>query len=186
MVVRHVDFDPADCTLRMDELAAAINPRTRVVAVGYASNAVGTVNDIAAVASLAHAVGAWAFVDAVHYAPHGLIDVQALGCDLLACSVYKFFGPHLGVLYGRYELLEALPAYKVRPAHDAPPHKFEPGTPSFESIAELPRQWTTWRRWAGALASGQTPRLPASPIAGARSRPAWRPSAPTSARSAGS
>jgi len=134
-VVRQVDFDPADCTLRMADLAAAINSRTRVVAVGYASNAVGSINDIASVVALAHAAGAWVYVDAVHYAPHGSIDVQALGCDFLACSVYKFFGPHLGVLYGRHELLEALPAYKVRSAEDAPPHKFETGTASFESIA---------------------------------------------------
>ncbi|MGC9333487.1 MAG: aminotransferase class V-fold PLP-dependent enzyme, partial [Anaerolineae bacterium] len=84
---------------------------------------------------LAHEVGAWLYVDAVHYAPHGPIDVQALDCDFLVCSLYKFFGPHLGALYGRYELLESLPAYKVRPAGDMPPDKFETGTPSFESIA---------------------------------------------------
>jgi cysteine desulfurase family protein (TIGR01976 family) len=134
-VVRHVDFDPADCTLDMAGLEAAITPRTRLVAMGYASNAVGTVNDVARAAELAHAAGAWLYVDAVHYAPHGPIDVQALGCDFLACSVYKFFGPHLGVLYGRYELLDELPAYKVRPAGDAPPEKFETGTGNFEAIA---------------------------------------------------
>ena len=134
-MVRHVPFDPADCTLDMEALAEAIGPRTRVVAMGYASNAVGTINDVARATELAHAVGAWLYVDAVHYAPHGPIDVQALGCDLLVCSAYKFFGPHQGVLYGRYELLDELPAYKVRPASDDPPDKFETGTQSFEAMA---------------------------------------------------
>ncbi len=135
VVVRHADFDPSDCTLDISSLEAAITPRTRLVALGYASNAVGTLNDVARAVELAHAVGAWVYVDAVHYAPHGPIDVQALGCDFLVCSVYKFFGPHLGVLYGRYELLDALPAYKVRPAGDDPPYKFETGTQSFEAMA---------------------------------------------------
>jgi cysteine desulfurase family protein (TIGR01976 family) len=135
VVVRHADFDPTDCTLDFKSLEAAITKRTRVVAVGYASNAVGTINDVSRIVELAHAVGAWVYVDAVHYVPHGPIDVQALGCDFLVCSVYKFFGPHIGALYGRYELLDALPAYKVRPAGDAPPDKFETGTPSFEAQA---------------------------------------------------
>lgn len=134
-VVRQVDFDPADCTLDMADMEAAINERTRLVAVGYASNAVGTINDVRAIAEMAHAVGAWIYVDAVHYAPHAPIDVQAIDCDFLVCSTYKFFGPHLGALYGRYGLLETLPAYKVRPAGDQPPDKFETGTPSFEALA---------------------------------------------------
>jgi cysteine desulfurase family protein (TIGR01976 family) len=134
-VVRHVDFDPTDCTLDMAGLESALSPRTKVVALGYASNAVGTINDVARAAELAHEVGAWVYVDAVHYAPHGPIDVQALGCDFLVCSLYKFFGPHLGALYGRYGLLEGLPAYKVRPAGDAPPDKFETGTQNFEATA---------------------------------------------------
>ena len=134
-VIRHVDFDPTDCTLDMDDMAAAINPRTKLVAVGYASNAVGSINDVRRIGELAHAVGAWIYVDAVHYAPHGPIDVQAIDCDFLVCSTYKFFGPHLGALYGRYELLEALPAYKVRPAPTDPPGKFETGTGNFEAQA---------------------------------------------------
>ncbi|MBN1660300.1 MAG: cysteine desulfurase-like protein [Anaerolineae bacterium] len=135
VTIRRVDFNPADCTLDMAGLEAAINPRTRLVALGYASNAVGTINDVARAADLAHAAGAWLYVDAVHYAPHGPIDVQALGCDFLVCSMYKFFGPHGGALWGRYELLDALRAYKVRPAGDDPPDKFETGTQSFEALA---------------------------------------------------
>lgn len=135
VIVQEVDFDPADCTLRLDDLAAKLGPRTRVVAVGYASNAVGTINPIAEIAKLAHAVGAWLWVDAVHYVPHGPVDVQALDCDFLVCSPYKFFGPHSGTLWGRYELLERLRAYKVRPAGDLPPDKFETGTQCHEAQA---------------------------------------------------
>ena len=135
VVVHHADLKPADCTLDMDDLAGLINERTRLVAVGYASNAVGTINDVQRIAEMAHEVGAWIFVDAVHYAPHGPIDVQAIGCDFLACSAYKFFGPHLGALYGRYELLDQLRAYKVRPAEDHPPDKFETGTKNHEGLA---------------------------------------------------
>lgn len=135
VVVQEVDFDPADCTLRLDDLAARLSPRTRLVAVGYASNAVGTINPIARIAEMAHSVGAWLWVDAVHYVPHGPVDVQALGCDFLVCSPYKFFGPHAGVVWGRYELLEQLRAYKVRPAGDLPPDKFETGTQNHEAQA---------------------------------------------------
>jgi cysteine desulfurase family protein (TIGR01976 family) len=135
IVIRHADFNPGDCTLKMESLERAITPRTKLVALGYASNAVGSISDVARVASLAHAAGAWLYVDAVHYVPHGPIDVQALDCDFLVCSMYKFFGPHLGALYGRFELLESLPAYKARPARDDAPHKFETGTPSFEAMA---------------------------------------------------
>jgi cysteine desulfurase family protein (TIGR01976 family) len=135
VVVRHADFDPADCTLDMDGLAALIGERTKLVAVGYASNAVGTINDVRRIGEMAHAAGAWMYVDAVHYAPHGPIDVQAINCDFLVCSAYKFFGPHMGVLYGRYDLLDRLRAYKVRPAGDQPPDKFETGTKSHEGMA---------------------------------------------------
>jgi cysteine desulfurase family protein (TIGR01976 family) len=135
VVVREVDFDPADCTLRLDELKGYLNHKTRLVAVGYASNAVGTINPIAEITELAHQVGAWVWVDAVAYAPNGPIDVQALGCDFLVCSPYKFCGPHAGVVWGRYELMNELKAYKVRPASDLPPAKFETGTPSYEDQA---------------------------------------------------
>ena len=133
--LHEIDFDPADCTLRLDDLAARLNERTRIVAVGYASNAVGTVNPIAKIAEMVHSVGAWLWVDAVHYAPHGPIDVQALDCDFLVCSPYKFFGPHSGTAWGRYDLLERLHAFKVRPAGDLPPDKFETGTQTHEAQA---------------------------------------------------
>lgn len=135
IVIRRAAINVPDCTLDMADLLGNINERTRLVAVGYASNASGTINDLAPIISLAHDVGALVFVDAVQYAPHGPIDVQALGCDFLACSAYKFFGPHIGILWGRGELLESLPAYKVRPAKDAAPYKFETGTQNHECIA---------------------------------------------------
>jgi cysteine desulfurase family protein (TIGR01976 family) len=134
-VIRTIDFDPEDCTLDMDKLQATIGPKTRIVAVGAASNAVGTVNDVRQIAKWAHAVDAWIYVDAVQYAPHAPIDVQELNIDFLALSTYKLFGPHLGVLWGRHDLLDALPAYKVIPARNAPPDKFETGTPNFEGMA---------------------------------------------------
>jgi cysteine desulfurase family protein (TIGR01976 family) len=133
--VRWVDFDPSDCSWSEEDLARQVTARTRLVAVGYASNATGTVNPVAAAAKIARQAGAWCFVDAVHYAPHGPIDVASIGCDFLVCSAYKFFGPHTGVLWGRPELMERLAAYKVRPAGDAAPDKWETGTQSFESIA---------------------------------------------------
>ena len=108
VVVRSVGVNVADCTLDMDDLRCKIGPATRVVAVGYASNAVGTINDVAEAARLAHGVGAMCYVDAVHYAPHGPIDVRALDCDFMVCSPYKFFGPHAGVLYGKREHLARL------------------------------------------------------------------------------
>jgi cysteine desulfurase family protein (TIGR01976 family) len=134
-IVRSVDFHEEDCTLDMEDFARQINERTKIVAVGYASNAVGTINDVQRVVEMAHEVGAVCFVDAVQYAPHRPIDVQALDCDFLVCSTYKFFGPHLGILYGKYDLLDRLTAYKVRPAGNLPPDKFETGTQSFEAIA---------------------------------------------------
>ena len=135
MRIRWADIRAEDCTLDMASLERAITDRTKLVALGLASNAVGTVNDVRSAVKMARAAGAIVHVDAVHYAPHGPIDVQDLGCDLLSCSVYKFFGPHVGAMYGRYDLLDRLPAYKVRPAGDKPPHKFETGTQNHEGIA---------------------------------------------------
>jgi cysteine desulfurase family protein (TIGR01976 family) len=133
--VRFVDIHPEDCTLDMDDLKRQIDKRTRVVAAGYAANAVGTINDVAEVVRLSHHVGALAFIDAVHYAPHGPIDVRALDCDFLACSSYKFFGPHCGVLYGKREHLTRLQPYKVRPASEALPDRWETGTQNHEGLA---------------------------------------------------
>jgi cysteine desulfurase family protein (TIGR01976 family) len=134
-VIRWVEIHPEDCTLDMASFGAQLNRKTKIVAVGYASNAVGTINDVKTIVEMARTVGALAYIDAVQYAPHGPIDVQALGCDFLVCSAYKFFGPHVGVLYGELGLLERLSAYKVRPADDRPPYKFETGTLNHEGIA---------------------------------------------------
>jgi len=126
-----------DCTLDMDALYALLNERTKLVAVGYASNAVGTINDVTAITRAAHEAGAWCFVDAVHYAPHGSIDVKAIDCDFLACSAYKFFGPHVGLLYGKAELLEKLRPFKVRPAPNEIPDCWETGTQNHEGLAGM-------------------------------------------------
>jgi len=135
--VNWVDFNPGDGTLNMEELRAALEGKPRLVAVGYASNALGNINPIARITEMAHAAGALVYVDAVHFAPHGPIDVQQLGCDFLVCSAYKFFGPHIGFLFSRYEILEGLEAYRVRPAPLDPPGKFEQGTKNHEGIAGL-------------------------------------------------
>ncbi|HEX6819319.1 MAG TPA: cysteine desulfurase-like protein [Ktedonobacterales bacterium] len=137
VVVRMAEVNAETCSLDMGDLREKITPRTKVVAVGYASNAVGTINDVRQVIQWARDAGALSFVDAVQYAPHGPIDVRELGCDLLACSAYKFFGPHLGVLYGKLSLLERLAAYKVRPATNEPPGKWETGTQNHECLAGL-------------------------------------------------
>ncbi len=135
VVVRFADIDAEDCTLDYDHLEGKINDRTKIVAVGYASNAVGTLNDVPRVVEMAKRVGALVYVDAVQGVPHVPVDVQALGCDFLACSAYKFFGPHQGILWGRRDLLEQLHAYKVRPASNELPHKWETGTQSHEGQA---------------------------------------------------
>jgi cysteine desulfurase family protein (TIGR01976 family) len=135
LVVRWVDIRTADCTLDMDSLEAALTDRTKVVATVHASNAVGTINPVEQIAQMAHAAGALYVVDAVQSAPHIPIDVQAIGCDFLLCSAYKFFGPHIGVMWGRYDLLSSLPVYKVRPSKDKSPNRWETGTSSYETIA---------------------------------------------------
>lgn len=131
LVVRTWEPHLDDCTLDLADLERLLGPRTRLVAFGWASNAVGTINAVAEIVRSAHAAGAWTYVDAVHAAPHLPIDVRAVGTDFLACSSYKFFGPHAGVLYGRADVLDALPSYKLRPAHD----RFETGTGNFEGLA---------------------------------------------------
>ena len=136
-VIRVADIHEEDCTLNLDDLKNKLSHRTRVVAVGYASNAVGTVNPVREIARLAHAAGALAFIDAVHYAPHGLIDVKDLDCDFLVCSPYKFFGPHIGALFGKREHLERFQPYKVRPSHDHTPDRWETGTLAHELIAGI-------------------------------------------------
>ena len=131
VTVQKVDIRPDDVTLDLEDLESKLSKRTKLVAVGYASNAVGTINPVAEIVARAHEVGALTYIDAVAYAPHGPIDVRALDTDFLVCSAYKWFGPHLGALYGKGDVLDSLPAFKVRPAHD----RFETGTPAFESIA---------------------------------------------------
>ena len=134
VVVRCVDFDPRDCRLRIEQYADVINDRTRLVSVGCASNAVGTLNPVKQICSWAREVGAISFLDAVHYAPHALMDVVDWGCDFLVCSAYKFFGPHVGIMYGRKELLDAVQPYKLRPAPDTSPDRWMTGTQNLECI----------------------------------------------------
>ena len=137
ITIRWAEINDADCTLDMADLASKISSKTKLVAVGYASNAVGTINPVKEIVRLAHAAGALCYVDAVHYGPHGLIDVAALDCDFLACSTYKFFGPHMGVLYGKREHLKRFIPYKVRPNTNAIPNCWEWGTLNHECIAGI-------------------------------------------------
>jgi len=137
VTVRWAEIHDEDCTLDMADLTSKINAKTKLVAVDYASNAVGTINPVKEIIRLAHAAGALAFIDAVHYTPHGLIDVAALDCDFLVCSTYKFFGPHMGVLFGKREHLKRLRPYKVRPLTEAIPFRWEWGTLNHECIAGI-------------------------------------------------
>jgi cysteine desulfurase family protein (TIGR01976 family) len=137
VTIRWAEIREEDCTLDMEDLASKINKKTKLVAVGYASNAVGTVNPVKKIVELAHSAGALAYVDAVHYGPHGLIDVAALDCDFLVCSTYKFFGPHMGVLFGKRELLARFQPYKVRPLTNAVPGRWEWGTLNHECTAGI-------------------------------------------------
>jgi cysteine desulfurase family protein (TIGR01976 family) len=135
LVIRWLDFDPGSCQYNLDDLDELLSGRTRLIAVNYASNALGTINDISSITRRAHAVNALVYVDAVQFCPHSITDVQALDCDFLCCSAYKFCGPHQGILWGRRSLLESLTPYKVRPASDDLPFRFETGTLSHESMA---------------------------------------------------
>ena len=132
LTVRMARADAATGELDWEHLAAQIGSRTKLVAIGAASNALGTISDVRRAADLAHAAGALVFVDAVHYAPHVLVDIAALDCDFLACSAYKFYGPHVGILWGRRELLQAVETPKLVPASDAAPDRLETGTGNFE------------------------------------------------------
>jgi cysteine desulfurase family protein (TIGR01976 family) len=174
VVIRTVKFNEEDCTLDMRDLAAKIGARTRLVAVGYASNAVGTINNVAEVVRLARQAGALSYIDAVHYAPHGPIDVRVLDCDFLVCSTYKFFGPHMGVLYGKREHLKTLHPYRVRPNTDNIPNCWEWGTLNHECIAGIRACVDYWeelgRRVETGLALSET-RQAASLLEG-RAKPA--------------
>jgi cysteine desulfurase family protein (TIGR01976 family) len=156
-----VDFHPEDGTLDLESLDKALEKNPKLVAVGYASNALGTINPVGEITSRAHRAGALVFIDAVHYAPHGPIDVRETGCDFLVCSPYKFFGPHMGVLYGRRDLLDSLFAYKVRPASDRLPFRFETGTQNHEAIAGL-LGTLEYFEWIGKE-FGSTPAIPQAP-----------------------
>jgi cysteine desulfurase family protein (TIGR01976 family) len=171
--IQMVDIHEQDCTLDMDDLARKITPRTKIVAVGYASNAVGTINDVKTIVRLAHDAGAMAFIDAVHYAPHGPIDVRELDCDFLACSTYKFFGPHMGALYGKREHLARLQPYKLRANTNAVPQRWEWGRSITSALPGLWRAWIIWRNWAKAvLAWGRV----SSPVLPSNARQ-WRTAA---------
>jgi cysteine desulfurase family protein (TIGR01976 family) len=137
IVVRSARMDCETAQLDYEHLASLVNDRTKLIAVGAASNAIGTINDLARVAKIARAAGVYFFVDAVHLAPHELLDVQALGCDFLACSSYKFYGPHAGILWGRHSLLDTLPFPKLAPAPDHAPERVETGTQNHEGIAGI-------------------------------------------------
>lgn len=133
--VRHVAIRPEDCTLDLDDFRRQLSPRTKLVAIGCVSNAVGTRNPVAELTKLAHEAGALVFLDAVHHAPHLAMDATAWDCDFVCCSAYKFFGPHVGVMYGKREHLERLPAYKVRPCPETLPDRWMTGTQNFAAIA---------------------------------------------------
>ena len=135
LTIRWLPFDTATFRYDLDEYRSLLSERTALVAINYASNALGTINPVREMCRAAAEVGALSYVDAVQYVPHGVTDVQDIGCDFLVCSAYKFFGPHQGILYGREALLAELPAYKVRPADDALPIRHETGTLSHEGIA---------------------------------------------------
>lgn len=157
-VVRRVPFDAESWRIEPAALACVLSPRTRILALNYASNLTGSINDVAALTALAKQAGALVYVDAVQLAPHALVDVQALGCDFLVASAYKFFGPHLGVLWGRAELLRDLTPHKVRPASDELPWRWEQGTPQIELQAGLSASVAYLDWLGGEVGGGGTPR----------------------------
>ena len=171
ITVRWAEIREEDCTLDMADLAAKINSKTKLVAAGYASNAVGTINPVKEIVRLAHAAGALAYIDAVHYSPHGLIDVAELDCDFLVCSTYKFFGPHMGVLFGKRDHLERLRPYKVRPNTNAIPNCWEWGTLNHECIAGI----TACVEYLADLGRGSTDGLKNGTTNTTRAG-SWRPS----------
>ena len=154
LVVRWLPFNRDTWTIEPEDLQALLGPRTRLLALNYASNLTGSINDVAALVAIARSAGALTVVDAVQLAPHKCIDVQALDCDFLVCSSYKFFGPHLGVLWGRRSLLDELTAYKVRCAPNAPPDKWETGTPQTELLAGL-AACVDYYEWLGGEVSDE-------------------------------
>jgi len=157
LVVKWVDINTDDCTLDMDSLEEVLTDKTKIVATVHASNAVGTINPVKQIAGMAHAVGAYHVVDAVQSAPHLPIDVQEIGCDFLLCSSYKFYGPHLGLMWGHKDLLEELPAYKVRPAKDKSPNRWETGTPSYETYNGLLACLDYWEMLGDKFGSADLP-----------------------------
>jgi len=163
-----VDFDVEDYTLKLDEFQKALEHKPKIVAFGYASNATGTINPVRKLSKLAKEAGALVYIDAVQYAPHGPIDVQNIGCDFLVCSAYKFFGPHVGILYGKQELLEGLKAYKVRPAPSEPPGKWMTGTQNHEGIAGVLGALEHFEWLADQFGDVQTRSLAAEGVTGRR------------------
>lgn len=153
LTIRWAEFDRENWTISPQALDAALTSRTRLVALNYASNLTGSINDVAVLAERAHRAGALVYVDAVQFAPHEFIDVAAIGCDFLACSSYKFFGPHLGIVWGRESVLENLHAYKVRPASNELPWRFETGTPQIELQAALAAA-VDYLVWLGEVCAG--------------------------------
>ena len=135
--IRWLEFNQDTWKIEEDDLKQLLNERTRILALNYASNLTGSINDVVSLTKLAKEAGVTVYVDAVQYAPHGLVDVQKIGCDFLTCSAYKFYGPHLGVLWGRKELLQEMYAYKCRCSSENLPERFETGTPQIELLAGL-------------------------------------------------
>lgn len=157
LTVRWVDIVTNDCTLDLNSLEAALNEHTKIVATVHASNAVGTINPVQQIADMAHSAGALHVIDAVQSAPHVPIDVQAIDRDFLLCSAYKFYGPHVGIMWGRKHLMELTPAYKVRPAKDKSPYRWETGTPSFETISAVSAVMDYWAMLGEKYGEGDIP-----------------------------